>query len=99
MFSKVVRYENLSLFFDQMGACLSCLRMGDDINAVNGDFRSEEMLPVIEGKKSGARLGETPQDATPLLNMVTLSDSSSGSFDQEMIDKLLLEVEDSGDSA
>lgn len=92
----------MSLFVTiKMGACLSCLNLADDnVNAVNGDFRSEEMLPAIEGKKGSVfGNGETRQDATPLLNMVTLSDSSSGSFDQEMIDKLLLEVEDSGDSA
>ena len=89
-----------------MGGCLSCLLDRFSArDAPNGDLRSEERLPVGDSRRSGIFVNsETAQDATPLLKtsemkMVMISDSSSGSFDQEMIDKLLKEVEGSEDSA
>ena len=89
-----------------MGPCVSCLRLfRDDLSVPNADFDGDQNSSAVDGKKGPIFVNsESPQDVTPLLNVpevraVVLSESSSGSFDQEVIDRLLKEVEDSEDSA
>ena len=85
-----------------MGGVCSCITqmLNGSQDALNGDFRSEELMAITEAKKGGLFVNEEAEiDVLPLLRqgdvqMVTISDSSDGSFDQAVIDKLLAEEEE-----
>ena len=70
----------------------------------NTDYRNEEVFVTGDAQKGTMFFSsDVAQESTPLMKtsdmkMVVMSDSSSNSFDQEMIDKLMAEGDNSDES-
>jgi len=83
-----------------MGALCSCLR-GERYVVLDGDhdYETVEILPAVQGGTNSVFLGSdvrTPESVvkTSDMKMVAITDSSSGSFDEDLVNKLIDAAED-----
>lgn len=88
-----------------MGAFMSCCDMlFAEERERESHYHNEDMFATGDAQKGTMFFNADPHhDSAPLLKtsdmkMVVMSDSSSASFDQEMIDKLMAEGDNSDES-
>lgn len=83
-----------------MGSYISSVCCSQVINNEGEPTFTNEDNVIPEAKRTDQDVNDTSQhDGTPLLktsgsNLVTATDSSDGSYNQEMIDEMLKEIEE-----